>query len=392
MAALGRWALLLLLHCLLDAATAVMLRQGGAEGGAGGQPRPPEEHETPEAARVDGIRIDELETPTSFLNKMWAKVWQAQDKADLQILNFSDAGMCFPPPLKNVVTKNWDKIERNVEQGRRLAADTKVIFAGLLRNAAEAVFPAYINLMMLARQFKDYHFFLMENDSDDGTPRWLKVVGRTDPKWEFKSEKLALQNDRGVSLARFERMANLRNRLRDWIETHVRQSPGWDLIVMIDFDIFRYGPFALSTHSFFASLGRPETARKKWDMMCANGLYQRQDVPNAYGMYDCFAFRTESNDTFNAHWCGASKEVGLKLWEGYDLVPVHSCFGGLTMYRSDAYFKCRYDPSVYDCEHVVLHKCMRDHGSKGRMFMDQLLTTNYDAFVHQRCVASKDWA
>jgi len=379
-----------MLHCLLNAA-AVMLRQGGTEGGAGEQAGPGDDHRPGEIARIDGIRIDEIETPQHALDKMWAKVWQGQERQDLLIMNFSDTGMCFPPPLKKVVVDNWDKISQNVERGRKIALDTKVIFAGLLRNVDDAVFPAYIALMMLARHFKDYHFFLLENDSDDVTPRWLKVVGRSDPKWEFKSEKLQLGNDRGTSPERFARMANLRNKLRDWMESFVRQSIGWDLIVMIDFDIFRYGPFAISTHSFFSSLGRPETERNKWDMMCANGLYQRQDMPNAYGMYDCFAFRTDKNDEFNAHTCGQNESLGKKLWAGYDLLSVHSCFGGLTMYRPDAYFKCRYDPNAYECEHVVLHQCMRNSGSNGRMFMDQLLTTNYDAFVHQRCVANKHW-
>merc|ERR1719356_2440392 len=69
----------------------------------------------------------------------------------------------------------------------------------------------------------------------------------------------------------------------------------------------------------------------------------------------------------------------------YDLVPVYSCFGGMAIYKTEKFLSCRYDPSVYDCEHVPLHKCMREKGSEGRMFMDPLLTTSYDGRLSLSC-------
>ncbi|CAK0819676.1 unnamed protein product [Prorocentrum cordatum] len=131
-------------------------------------------------------------------------------------------------------------------------------------------------------------------------------------------------------------------------------------------------------------------------MVCANSIYKTENEDVPYGMFDCFAFRTKKNDTFNAGECPMDKEQGMKLWASYDLVPVHSCFGGLALYRPEALFRCRYDPAAYDCEHVPLHQCMRKHGSENRMFMDTLLTTayvvkghesSYDDSLHQRCVA-----
>ncbi|CAK0836198.1 unnamed protein product [Prorocentrum cordatum] len=243
--------------------------------------------------------------------------------------------------------------------------------------------------MMIARHFKDYHFFLLENDSEDATAHWLRVVSKKDPKFEHKSERLMLGNERSTERARFKRMADLRNRLRDWIESFVRQNAGWDLIVMLDIDIFKAGPFAVSTHSFFSALGRPETYANQWDMLCSNGIHSLKTGHDHFSMHDCFAFRTEGSDWWNAENCSSDKEVGLKLWLGYDLVPVHSCFGGMAFYKPDALFRCRYDPAVFDCEHVTLHQCMREHGSENRMFMDQLLTVNYDAFVHQSCLPSR---
>jgi hypothetical protein len=45
---------------------------------------------------------------------------------------------------------------------------------------------------------------------------------------------------------------------------------------------------------------------------------------------------------------------------GEPLLPVNSCFGGLGLYRMPAWLAARYGGD--DCEHVVLHRRMRDAG------------------------------
>jgi hypothetical protein len=344
----------------------------------------------------DGVRYDEVVSPATAAALMWDRLWKTQSVDDFWIMNFSSPGMCFPPPLHGVVRDNWNLVEGNVGRGRRLAAEMKVVFGGLVRDAEASVIPAYTALRIISRHFKDYRVFVFENDSRDQTKRWLRVISERDPKFEYKSETLMLNDDRGTEPARFQRMAALRNRLLDWIGGFVHQSSSWDLIVMLDFDIYRYGPFAVSSQSFFSLLGRRETARHEWDMVCANGIYKTENKDVPYGMFDCFAFRTKKHDAFNAGECPMDKEQGMKLWAGYDLVPVRSCFGGMALYRPEALFRCRYDPDVYDCEHVPLHQCMREHGSENRMFMDTLLTTayvvqghehDYDDSVHQKCVS-----
>ncbi|CAK0855548.1 unnamed protein product [Prorocentrum cordatum] len=386
---------LIVLLQYLRCASAVTVRRSRTEPAVN-----PQDYAANGVGYKDGIRYDEIVSPAAALGRMWGRLWRTQSREDYMIMNLSSPGMCFPTPLGGVVRENWKLVEGNIERGRRMAAEVKVVFAGLVRDAGESIIPAYVALKVLARQFKDYHFFVLENDSRDQTKRWLRVASERDPRFECKSENLMLGNDRGVEPSRFQRMAALRNRLLDWIGEFVQQSSGWDLIVMVDFDIFKYGPFAISSHSFFSLLGRKETARREWDMVCANGLYKTENKDVPYGMYDCFAFRTKKNDTFNAGDCPRDKEQGMKLWAGYDLVPVHSCFGGMAVYRSEALFQCRYDPGVYDCEHVPLHQCMRKHGSENRMFMDTMLTTayvanghghDYDDSVHQECL-SGSWA
>jgi len=158
----------------------------------------------------------------------------------------------------------------------------------------------------------------------------------------------------------------------------------WDLIVIYDFDLNAFGPHVLSPHAFFGSLGRKETVENDWDMLCANSIRHLGGNPTAgVGMYDCFAYRDLHNDSFNAPDCGYT--LSKVLFSQYPLIPVHSCFGGLAMYKPERFLECQYDPNVYDCEHVVFHECMRQRGSEGRMFLDPLLTTNYDSWTQIGC-------
>jgi len=259
-----------------------------------------------------------------------------------------------------------------------------VIFAGLVRNAESSVRESYKMLKRIAEQFQDYRFLLFENDSSDKTVQAMALIAAMDPRYQFRTKRLLMGDERGLERSRMERMATLRNAVHDWVREVVLQTHRWDLIVLYDFDLNQFGPNVLSPHAFFGALGRQETTENGWDMLCANSIRHLGGQSTAgVGMYDCFAYRDLHNDSFNAPDCGYT--LSTVLFSQYQLIPVHSCFGGLAMYKPDKFLECRYDPSVYDCEHVVFHQCMRQKGSNGRMFMDPLLTTNYDTWTQLGC-------
>ncbi|CAK0809553.1 unnamed protein product [Prorocentrum cordatum] len=302
------------------------------------------------------------------------------------IMNFSEAGLCYAAgrgvaPLQRAVEDNWERIRTNVERGRQQAENMRVIFAGLIRNAEESVFRSYAMLKRLGRQFRDYHFILFENDSTDDTAKAMKEIAQRDSKYEFQTEVLSMGDERGLEASRMERMATLRNKVHDLVDAFVRRSPGWDLLVMYDFDLNLIGPDVLSPHVFFGALGRQESLDNGWDMLCANGLARSCGPPTCkYGMHDVIAFRGRHNSSW-------SFDIASVMFDQYELVPVDSCFGGLAMYKIDKFLGCRYDPEVNECEHVGLHRCMRERGSDGRMFMDPLMTPSYDMFLDLKCTA-----
>jgi len=248
----------------------------------------------------------------------------------------------------------------------------------------------------LGQHFADYHFLVFENDSDDLTSQKMKEVASQDAKYEFKSEKLGLEDERNLQVPRMHRMAYLRNRLHAWVADKFQSGQHWDLIAVNDFDMNLYHQHAISPHGFFAALGRENI--DSWDMICANSLRHAHwaEADNnekgsvlKVGYYDCFALRMAGFDEFN-QMCefGATKY----MFRSYDLYKVHSCFGGLGLYKPEKFLSCSYDPESADCEHVSMHTCMRQKGGEGRMFMDPMLTTLYDDNIGYKCKDSREIA
>lgn len=286
--------------------------------------------------------------------------------------------------MSRTFRRHWNQIRENVDHGKRLASDMKVIFAGLVRNAEKSVVKNYQMLRRLGLHFKDYHFLVFESDSTDDTPYAVSLPSPWDVRYSFRTRILNFSDERGLERPRMLRMALLRNMVRDWIEDFVSTYTDWDLIVLYDFDN-AVAPRAIPPHAFFNALGRQETRNGDWDMLCANGLrHPCGSTECQAGHYDCFAFRDARFDSFDS---ACQNGLAANMFAQYDLVPVHSCFGGLAMYKTQKFLDCRYNTSAYDCEHVGLHSCMRQRGGDGRMFMDPLLTVIADPITPLVCTA-----
>merc|ERR1719262_225837 len=106
------------------------------------------------------------------------------------------------------------------------------------------------------------------------------------------------------------------------------------------------------------------------------------NISSPVGYYDCFALHQAGADG-RRQMCGIG--VSKYLFDFYDLYKVHSCFGGLGLYKPERFLSCSYDPESADCEHVSMHACMRQKGGEGRMFMDPMLTTLYDDNIGYKC-------
>lgn len=254
------------------------------------------------------------------------------------------------PPLAAQAADYWYK----VRCGRTKMADTQVVLVGLARNL-EAVLPLTMSrLERLGSLFGDYRILIYENDSVDGTPSMLQAWATINPKVQVICCRLGEQvNPKRRCLARAARMANYRNACRQEIVQHYAHFP---YTLIADLDLTGGWSYDGIANTF---------GQDGWDMMGSNGMLQRdyEGKKDQLVHYDVWAFR----------WQGSYKPVGAKQinplhWDrGEPSVPLYSCFGGLGIYRTECLLQCAYDGT--DCEHVPLHRKMRDNGY-GRIFMN----------------------
>ncbi|EJK73807.1 hypothetical protein THAOC_04550 [Thalassiosira oceanica] len=165
-------------------------------------------------------------------------------------------------------------------------------------------------------------------------------------------------------------------------------------VAVLDLDLYSYPP----VEEVVVISDRLVSERRGGvDAICANGLQvhngRRQyydtfatvlDVVNGLGNQELESMNQAqklrwimeyNNDKyrFEREMTSRSESEGAGHPDRMNIVPVRSCFNGLTVYRADAYLdlSCRYDGySPHDlafvskregqaCEHVVLHECLR---------------------------------
>jgi hypothetical protein len=115
----------------------------------------------------------------------------------------------------------------------------------------------------------------------------------------------------------------------------------------------------------------------QFDAMASNGLKLITKKRKTHGLhtekkliqYDCWAWREESWDVIpyrNTHHRVPAR--------GSDLISVWSAFGGMCIYPRAPYETTEY--SGEDCEHVKMHKAMREKGF-GRIYVNPSQITLY---------------
>lgn len=235
---------------------------------------------------------------------------------------------------------------QKIELGKEIAKNSTVGIAALARNI-ESV--ATRNLKVLndtfLKYFKDYEFFIYENDSEDDTVELLQQWSQKD-NHNFVSEKLnAPKFGTSTTQERLKVMSNGRNICKNNLSTNN------DYILVIDLDF-------ISTQSvgLLNSIGWLQEQYIS-AMAGFSYTYRIQALPEGFKTqnpiwtnYDSWAYRhTHWEDLYSKgemywFWWWLPK-IGLIPWS------VNSAFGGSCLYKSKYYFSADYDH--YDCEHVT---------------------------------------
>ena len=247
--------------------------------------------------------------------------------------------------------------------GLGTAKRTKAVFLAIARDAMPYLTNTLDLVEEAAAMFRESAFYVYENDSTDGTDEVLNTFAATRPWVTTEHATLNRPDVRGFEPERTVRLAEYRNRCRDWA---FRNHPDADYVIVLDLD--PHGGF--STAGILNSIGRLCDLRSSVcqtavpGAMASLSLYMQRDAEGVLGIaqYDAWAARLN-------FWEDRRDRPGGMKWfhmlmppVGSPPIPMYSAFGGLCVYAADAYYApgVRYDGG--DCEHVLLHRNMRSAG------------------------------
>lgn len=245
---------------------------------------------------------------------------------------------------------SYDYAQR-VDEGAARLRNSKIAFVGLARNCAVRLAQNLGALETLADGLGSWQLHIEANDCEDQTLDVLAEFSRQHRQATFHYQML----NRGHYPAEFAgrrtiALAEYRDACQRWVRACAGNA---DYVVVIDWDMWG----GWSHHGLLNAIG--------WLV----------ELPGAYGMTSVSLFQYDwGNGPQWAHYdLWALRGVGQTecYWDtyqngyggwGYGWMPpvgsppvlVSSAFGGMAVYRTDAFLAGTYD-GTNDCEHVAFH-------------------------------------
>lgn len=246
--------------------------------------------------------------------------------------------------------------DAGVAGGNAVAGDTTACIVAIARNSMPALANTLLLAAGVARRFRECQMFVFENDSQDQTPEVLDAVAADHSSWfSVRHETLGGIDARGFEPERTHRLAYCRNQCLEWVRKNAA-STAWTIVLDTD-------PAAgFSIDGVFNSIYRLAEQQSRHAApqpggMAAYSLYRSGE---GIAHYDAWAARPV------CWWRDRREEIGFSWFSmflppvGSPPCPMNSAFGGLAVYRTEAFLSGGYAGG--DCEHVHHHKKMREAG------------------------------
>ena len=255
-----------------------------------------------------------------------------------------------------------------------------VVICSIVRNARRGLVRNAPVIRSLCAHFKDYRVVIFENDSTDGTDRFLQEWAEKDPKVYVSCRRIGVRTiprpedvscNPFFSIWRNEKMSGFRNQYLAYVE-----SQGWnpDFLVVVDLDVAKLNLDGILT-SF--------TDTVEWDAVTSFGyslspkLSRRYHDTYAFVEYGCEDIPQTEESIVSASYRYA-KVKPTDPW-----IRVFSAFGGLAIYRYPCIRGLRYkaienaDPRVASrAEHYSLYAQMKERGFD-RVYVNPAMTLKY---------------
>lgn len=234
-----------------------------------------------------------------------------------------------------------------LEIGERNASQSSVCICGLMRNSGTNFQYTKKRIEKIGSFFNSYKVFMYENDSSDKSAELLEKWSEDNDNVFHISEKLQnIKHEQNHSLDRRIDMAYYRNKYLGFL-----QGTKFDYVIVLDTDL-------IGGYSYEGILN---SLSFDFNVMASNSILMRYHnesnfVEQLY--YDAWAFRKIGQETKHK-----DEEVNiLKLPKGGYPFNVNSAFGGLAIYKGDLLTSGKFKYTNADCDHVTIHKQMRQAG------------------------------
>jgi hypothetical protein len=248
-----------------------------------------------------------------------------------------------------------DSFNEHVEFGRVEARRQKLAIVSICRSAMPHLTNTLRLVDELAGLWRDCSMYVYENDSADETPKVLDDFAIR--QWvTVEHDTLGGEDARGFEPERTVRLAKCRTRCQDWVRRHAADAA---YVMVLDTD--PHGGFSvdgvLNSLGWFCQMLGESFHRREPGAMASHSLFVREEQ-GGFGVaaYDAWAARLSWWEDRREHkWFHM-----LMPPVGSDPIPMNSAFGGVCLYRREAYLAGVYEGG--DCEHVFHHKAMQKAG------------------------------
>ena len=242
-----------------------------------------------------------------------------------------------------------------VKDGREEAAKAGVNVVSIARNAM----PLLTNTLALVDDVREgfarCQMFVFENDSTDDTAAVLDAHAAANGWFTVSHDTWGGIDSRGFERERTERLAKARNICLEWVRANGATN---EYTIVLDLDPDQ----GFSPDGVFNSIGWMRTIGDAAGAMASYSLMRVMQEDGRVGIahYDAWAARLN-------FWRDRRDEDGGMSWfslllppVGSPPIPMNSAFGGLCVYKTDAFLAGGYTGD--DCEHVPHHYRLSEQG------------------------------
>ena len=236
--------------------------------------------------------------------------------------------------------------------GRIALQNARIAIVGLARNCAVRLAQNLGAIESLANQCDGWQLHIESNDCEDQTLEVLADFCRRHDPATFHYQVLGRGHFPGEFAGRRTvALAEYREACRKWVAACAKDS---DYVVVIDFDLWG----GWSHDGLTNAIGWLTVMPDAYGMASMSLFQHNWGFGPQWAQYDLWALRGvgQAGNYHDAY------QAGIGGWAygwfppvGSQPVLVSSAFGGMAVYRTEAFLAGRYD-GRHDCEHVPFHK------------------------------------